>query len=428
MRIAFIVKRFPCLSETFVLNQITGLIDLGHEVDIFADRADNNSKMHEDVTKYRLLDRVIYPLNINHPLPKQKILRILKGLSLTLQYLPKRPKAVLRSLNPFKYGMNVASFYYLFMIVPFLDKMPYDIIHCHFGQSGNKAVFLRELGAIDGKLITTFHGFDITTYLRTNGNHVYDNLFKKGDLFLPISNCWKEKLIGMGCPENKIVVHRMGIDVQKFAIAQHKIPGNKTVRILTVARLVEKKGVRYGIQAFAKTLKKYPYVEYMIAGDGPLKGELADLIKQLSISKNVKLLGWKDQEEILLLLNRADILLAPSVTSEDGNQEGIPVVIMEALARGIPVISTYHSGIPELVDDGVSGFLVPERDADSLSDRLTYLLDHPEVWPKMGEEGRNKVEKNYNINILNNQLVNLFRGLLDGNARNSPKINSKLET
>ena len=296
MKIAFIVTEFPSLSQTFVLNQITGLIDLGHEVDIFADDAGKNSKIHEDVKKYKLL----YHTRIYSTIPKNKILRIFKGLIYILKYIHRRPLVVLRSLNIFKYGKNAAFFRYLFLIIPFLDKTPYDIIHCHFGPCGNHALFLRELGAISGKIITTFHGFDIARDIKAKGNHVYKDLFKKGDLFLPISMCWKEKLISLGCPEDKIVLHRMGIDVHKFRFSRHKIRDDNKIKIVTVARLVEKKGVRYGIQAVAKLLKAYPNIEYIIAGDGPLKADLLSLIKQLDINKNVKLLGWKEQEEISL--------------------------------------------------------------------------------------------------------------------------------
>jgi colanic acid/amylovoran biosynthesis glycosyltransferase len=132
----------------------------------------------------------------------------------------------------------------------------------------------------------------------------------------------------------------------------------------------------------------------------------------LNIRDRVKLLGWKRQEEVVALLSGADILLAPSVTGADGDQEGIPVVLMEALAQGVPVLSTYHSGIPELVQDGQSGFLVPERDVAALADKLGYLVQHPECWPELGRAGRRYVETYYDINKLNDQLVDLYRRLL----------------
>lgn len=411
MKVAFIVPEFPSLSQTFVLNQITGLIDRGIEVDIFANVARGGSKIHEDVRKYNLLDRTCYHRKI---IPKNKFFRLMKGVNYVVKYIPERAIPVLKSLNIFKYGRKAASFNLLFQIIPFLDKGPYDIIHCHFGPCGNLGVLLKEVGAIRGKVITAFHGYDLSSYIEKNGNRIYEKVFEKGDLFLPISRRWKGELIKLGCRKEKILVHRMGIDVGRFGFLQRKVRKDGKISILTVARLVEKKGVRYGIQAVAKVLKHYPHLEYRIAGDGPLKKDLIGLINKLNINKNVELLGWKEQPEISDLMSHADILLAPSITSKNGDQEGIPVVLMEALAQGLPVISTQHSGIPELVQNEKSGFLVPEHDIQALADKIEYLIEHPERWPDIGREGRKYVEKNFDINKLNDRLVQLYQLLLDG--------------
>jgi colanic acid/amylovoran biosynthesis glycosyltransferase len=336
----------------------------------------------------------------------------MKGVNYVANYMPKGPLVVLRSLNIFKYGRKAASFNLFFQTIPFVDKGPYDIIHCHFGPSGNLAVFLKEVGAIRGKVITTFHGYDLSSYIGKNGNRVYEKLFKKGDLFLPISKRWKKKLINLGCPKEKILVHRMGIDVGRLGFLQRKIRKNGKINILSVARLVEKKGVHYGIEAVSKVVKRYPFVQYEIAGDGPLKRDLVGLIDKLDINENVKLLGWKQQNEISELMGHADILLAPSVTGKGGDQEGIPVVLMEAMARGLPVISTYHSGIPELVQDGVSGFLLRERDVDGLTEKLEHLITHPEMRDQVAAEGRKYVEENYNIDKLNDRLVEIYKETL----------------
>jgi colanic acid/amylovoran biosynthesis glycosyltransferase len=251
-------------------------------------------------------------------------------------------------------------------------------------------------------------------YIMRRGDDAYDYLFETGDLLLPISNRWKDELIRLGCEEQKIVVHRMGIDTSRFLFSPRRPRGDGKVRLLTVARLVEKKGVEYGVRAVAEVLKKYPQVEYEIAGDGPLMNDIKSLIEKLNISDRIKLLGWQRQEEIVEFMKEANILLAPSVCSKDGDWEGIPVVLMEALAQGLPVLSTQHSGIPELVQDGQSGFLVPERDVDALAEKLTYLIEHPEIWPEMGWSGRDYVERHYDINKLNDQLVRLYQRVLDG--------------
>ena len=412
MRIAFFVTRFPSLSQTFVLNQITGLMDLGHEVDILADRAGNESKIHQDVREYNLLDRTFYYGNFFESTPKRIFPRVSKGLRWIGKYIWERPLPVLRSLNVLKYGRDAAYFRLLFRIIPFLDKGPYDIIHCHFGPCGNLGVLLKDLGAIRGKVVTTFHGYDLSSYIKQKGNRIYEKLVERGDLFLPISTLWRNELIKLGCAQEKTVVHRMGIDIGRFGFSPRKVRKDGKISILTVARLIEKKGVQYGIQAVAKVLKHYPDVEYKIAGDGPLKRDLIDLINKLKVNENVKLLGWKQRDEISELMGHADILLAPSVTDKNGDQEGIPVVLMEALALGMPVISTYHSGIPELVQDGKSGFLVDERDVDGFAEKIGYLIKHPDIWEEMGLKGRESVQRNHDINKLNDRLVELYREVL----------------
>lgn len=415
MKIAFIVTKFPSLSQTFVLNQITGLLERGHDVAIYARCPGDYPVMHADVEKYNLLDRTIYYKTVPQTIPENKFLRLTKTIGLIITNLHEKPLPLIRSLNVFKFGKKAVSCQAVSKTIMFLDKMDeYDIVHCHFGSNGNLGAWLKDIGAITGKVITTFHGSDISKRIKKKGDKEYNHLFEVGDLFLPISERWKNELTKLGCREEKIVVHRMGIDTSKFPFSPRKMRNDGQVQLLTVARLVEKKGVEYGVRTVARVLKKYPQIEYKIAGDGPLMNDIKSLIEELNINDKVRLLGWQRQEEIVELIKEADILLAPSVTSEDGDQEGIPVVLMEALAQGLPVLSTQHSGIPELVQDGESGFLVPERDVDALAERLEYLIRHPEIWPEMGRVGRDYVERYYDINKLNDQLVELYQRLLDG--------------
>lgn len=420
MRIAFIVSGFPNLSQTFVLNQITGLLDRGHEVGIFASMPGDPPSIHADVEKYHLLNRTRYYGPIYQIMPKNKLWRLLKAMWLLATSLHKMPKPLLKALDWRRFGTEARSLGTFYRTIAFLEQgiQDYDIVHCHFGPNGSLGALLKEVGATRGKLITVFHGFDLTQYVRNEGPHGYESLFEIGDLFLPISERWREELMRLGCDPQKIVVHRMGVDTGKFLSAPHQPAANGQVQLLTIARLVEKKGVEYGIQAVASVLKRYPHLSYRIAGDGPLRSDLQRLIDRLDTGEKVKLLGWKPHDEIVNLFREADILLAPSVTAADGDQEGIPVVLMEALAQGLPVLSTYHSGIPELVQDGESGFLVPERDVDALAERLEYLVRHPELWPEMGKAGRGYVERHYDINTLNDQLVRLYQRLLDGEPHN----------
>jgi colanic acid/amylovoran biosynthesis glycosyltransferase len=406
MRIAFIVGAFPTLSETFILNQITGLIDRGHVVDIYASQRGDLSKVHKAVIKYELLEKTRYIPQI----PKNYFRRLIKAIGLVLLNFYKKPVVFFNSINVFKYGKKATSLRSLYRIIPFLNAPSYDIIQCHFGPAGLLGIRLRELGALQGKVITTFHGYDISKSLHLQGNR-YKELFEKGDLFLPISKTWKKKLISLGCPENKTLVHHMGIKPESFATKHRQMNHSKRVTILSIARLSEKKGLEYGIRAIAHLKDKGVNVIYRIIGEGPLRDDLEALVKELSLQDVVELQGSKNTEDIKYLLEEADIFSAPSVTASNGSQEGIPVAIMEAMATGLPVVSTIHSGIPELVKDGISGFLVPERDVGALAERLGFLIEHSELWPKFGKAGRKYVEENFNIDRLNDQLVKIYQGV-----------------
>jgi colanic acid/amylovoran biosynthesis glycosyltransferase len=411
MKVAFIVEQFPSLSETFILNQITGLLDRGHEVDIYAEYPANSSKVHPDVGKYNLLERTYYAVYTS--IPTNRFLRVLKTLGLLFTNSHKSPVFLLRAVNVSSYRKEAGSALNLLcLLIPLLPKRPsYDIIHCHFGMNGRKGAVLRESGAIQGKLIVSYYGMDISYYIEAFGDDIYKPLLDKGDLFFSISEVMKRQLIELGCDEKKIILHRIGMDCRRFLFSSRRLNADGQVRLVTIARLVEKKGVEYAIRAVAKLANVNQNIEYNIIGDGPLREDLQRLIQELDVCDMVKLLGWKQQKEIVEILDNSHILLAPSVTGKNGDQEGTPVAIMEAMAMGLPVLSTQHSGIPELIKNGVSGFLVPERDVDALAEKLNDLIKHPEVWPQMGRSGRLHVEEHHDINKLNDQLVEIYQQL-----------------
>ena len=414
MRIAFVVDQFPALSQTFVLRQITGLLDRGHEVDLFAYSAGKDPVRHPDVERYGLLRHTYYLTECAclEPPPLRLIMRI--GLIFTKFH--KDPTVVLNTLNVAKFGKGALLLQVLCQVTPFLGKGPYDIVHCQFGNLGALGLLLKDTGLFHGKLITSFRGYDISSYVKSYGNDVYSDLFRLGDLFLCVSEHIKQKLIRLGCDEQKVVVHRSGVDTKNYRLRPRIARLNEPVRILTVARLNEKKGVEYGIRAVAQVLGKCGRIEYTIAGDGPLKEKLQALIGELEIGHCVRLVGWKSQDEIAALLENSHILLAPSVTSDLGDEEGIPGVIMEGFARGLPVVSTCHAGIGEVVTDGKSGFLVPERDVHALAEKIEELLEDPELRFRMGRTGLGFVQEQFDINKLNDRLIEIYENVLNGNS------------
>jgi colanic acid/amylovoran biosynthesis glycosyltransferase len=418
MKIAFLVWRFPILSEAFILNQITGLIDRGHEVRIYALNGlpENLSKVHPVIEEYHLLERTYYPPTR----PDNYLWRVLKAIGLLFANLDKGSLSCLQLLNVFKYDWQVTSLKWLYRAIPLLQDRSYDIIHCQFGTLGNMGLVFRQTGLLQGKLITTFRGIDISSYVREQGDGVYEQLFQEGDFFLANCEFFRNRAIALGCHPEKIVVHGSGIDCSKFTFTPRYLPNDKRVRIATTGRLVEKKGIEYAIHAIAKLSCSHQNLEYNIIGDGPLKEHFQKLIAELNIGHIVNLVGWKQQQEIIEILNNSQIFIAPSITAADGNQDAPVNTLKEAMAMGLPVISTFHGGIPELVQDGISGFLVPERDADAIAEKLDYLISHPEIWEKMGRAGRARVEEKYDMNKLNNELVEIYQQLL--NSKSTPQF------
>lgn len=405
MRVAFFVSEFPSLSETFILSQIVGLIDGGHSVKIYARNAQKVLKVHPLVEQYNLLDVVYY-----HPfIPRNYFSRALKGFLLFCRAFVKVPTIALKTLNIKKYGKHASSLKLLYRTFPLLDHdAEYDILMCHFGEMGLQVLDIKEVSNLSGKLCVAFHGFDLSAYIQKHGEAIYQKLFQEADLMLPISDFWKKRLIELGCEPKKIKIHRMGIDVDRFTFQPRTIEDNEPIQLVSIARLVEKKGLEYGIRALQEVIPVHPSIKYTIVGSGPLMPQLAALVESLALEDIVELVGWRQQDEVIGLLDKAHIMLAPSVTSRSGDMEGIPVVIMEAMAMGIPVISTWHSGIPELIESGESGYLVPERDTLQLAKSTGMLIGHPEDWACIGKAGRTVVEENFNNARLVNQLIAIF--------------------
>lgn len=416
MKVAYVVGSFPVASETFVASQILGVEKCGHEVTIYAsDPPEKNISAHVEIGGLARRMHPIFP-------PRNYVTRLFKVLGLVVRYGWRAPRVVVRALNVFKHGRLAASLWLLHAVLTLvrIGERKYDIVHAQFGPFGLYALKLIRVGALDGVLVTSFRGFDATKELHADPER-YSELFHRGRFFLPVSESLARKLVKAGCEPSKIRVLHSGIDCAKFKYIEPRRTEGQPTRIVTVGRLVEKKGVRYALEAVARVIASGRVVVYDILGDGPLANELEHHIERLGISTHVRLLGWKSHREILAILEASHILVAPSVTAGDGDEEGIPNVIKEAMAVGLPVVSTVHAGIPELVVDGESGFLVPECSVDDLAERITYLCDHPEIWPQMSRAARRKVETEFDIGKLSEDLVALYAASIQQHGTHAPQ-------
>ncbi|MTT31851.1 glycosyltransferase [Terrilactibacillus sp. BCM23-1] len=403
MNILYVVGEFPKLSQTFILNQITGLIDAGHHVTVLAKKSESNYKIHEDVSNYHLLDHVIYYDENGRDNKFSKGMTFVKSLfSFSYSQLLHKKHPTHLSWKALLSSPNLILLYNRLKKQPLLDM---DIVHAHFGPNGLLAHKLIQMGLISGRLFTTFHGYDMLRYIRQKGDDVYKDLFQSKAVLLPISNFWKSKLEGMGANPTRTIVHHMGIDVDKFEYLPIKM--NQDIKIISIARFVEKKGLSYGIQAVSNLIKKGYNITYSIIGGGPLEKELRSIISNKGLEDHIQLLGWKTQDQVIEIMKESHVVLLPSVTSHDGDMEGIPVILMEAMAMGKIVVSTYHSGIPELIKHGVNGYLVEEKNAKELVDTLKNIFDM-EDHSSIIEQARETVSRQFNICELNKQLIDTF--------------------
>jgi len=406
MRIAYVVGAFPSLSETFVLDQITGLLDRGHEVDVFAERPAVPGAHRETVARYRLQERVSYRPAFGR--------RELRQLTPLLTAGPARWSLVARSLRAragrsLRASLRVAS-----AAAAHGSAGPYDVIHAHFGPMGLLALDLRDTGVFTGPLVTTFHGVDMSQFVASHGRNVYRRLFERGELFLPVSQHWADRLVELGCPRGAIRVHRMGIHLSP-ATERAEPDASRPLRLISVARLVEKKGIDVALRALADLAREGIAFHYRVVGDGPLREKLVSLAGELGLGARVVFEGALPRSAVLERMANSDLLLAPSITATSGDQEGIPVSLMEAMAHGLPVVSTHHSGIPELVEDGVAGVLVPEGDVVALALALRQLVagDRKRL-VEMGRVGRRAVEEAHDLARLNDELERLLRCVAAG--------------
>jgi glycosyltransferase involved in cell wall biosynthesis len=279
------------------------------------------------------------------------------------------------------------------------DRRPV-LIHAHFGVEGVYALpVARRLGI---PLVTTFHGFDATlstvSLLRSPAWANYPlfrgQLARRGDLFLCASSFIRDRVLAMGFPEARTRVHYIGVDC---AAIRPRAPAEETRSILHVARLVEVKGTRHLIGAFARLAGRFPDVELTIVGDGPLNSSLQALAGSLGVGDRVHFLGARPYPDVLGLMRKAAMLVLPSVRAGDGRVEGLGMVLLEAAATGVPTIGSRIGGIPEGVIDGETGFLAPERDEAVLAERMATLLDNRELRLTMGARARALVEDRFDL-------------------------------
>jgi colanic acid/amylovoran biosynthesis glycosyltransferase len=404
LKIAYLVGAFPSPSETFVVSQIAGVAKRGHTVDIYTTEEAASMQIPVAIIGSGLLQR-------RHRLVPGagRVVALLKIAVLLMAYSWRQPAILWRTLRAIEHDGAAGALRLLYAVLTLIRLgMPrYDVIHAQFGPYGVLAMRLVQIGVLAGPIVTSVRGYDAGQDLPAR-LPLYRELFQAGALFLPVSRALAARLIDAGCDADKVRVHHSGIAYRGWHYREREPKPDEPIRLLTVARLVEKKGVAYALQAVTRVIAAGRKLSYVIVGGGPLYAELRALVRNLNIEAHVRLVGAQPHDEVRRLLDASHVLIAPSITAANGDVEGIPNAVKEAMAAGLPVIGTVHGGIPELIEDGVSGLLVPERDAEALARALLALMDRPERWAAMTRAARRKVDGEFNIDLLTDELVDNY--------------------
>jgi len=313
-----------------------------------------------------------------------------------------------------------------------------QLLHVHFGTDAWYFMKLKKLANIP--MVVSFYGYDAYKFPKMFfgiGKILLKQVFKVADAIIVPSLHMKEHLVGLGCDVSKIqvipwgtepITHPKSFDgtsnselithderYMKRNIEHeiHSIRHTGSVRFISLGRMVEKKGQIYLLEAFKRVLDSGVNAELTIIGQGPLRNKLVGAIDKFGISAKVNLIDKLLNSEVMQVLMSHNIYVQPSVVSRNGDQEGIPTAIMEAFACELPIIATKHAGIPEIVENNVSGILVPERDSEKLAEAMIKLAKDTELCKQFGVNGKKIVNEKYNVNKQNKKLCELYEREID---------------
>lgn len=281
-----------------------------------------------------------------------------------------------------------------------------SLLHAHFASGGLSAIALAR--ALDLPLLVTLHGADITVrrddaHIRRLANHV--------DQFICVSHFIRDRALAAGLPASKLLVHYIGVDLEQFRNLTSASPEGG---VLFVGRLVQKKGCETLIRAMQIVQQSAPQRELTIIGDGPLRPALESLSRELGV--RCSFAGSQPSLVVREHLSRARVFCAPSEQAADGDSEGLGIVFAEAQAMGVPVVSTLHGGIPEVVANGSTGILVPERQPRALAEALLLLLSNDDLWNNLRRNAPIHIQRSFDLVAQTAKLEQIYAELISRRA------------
>ena len=421
MTIAYVLKMYPRFSETFILNEILELERQGVDVRIYSLRKPDDGRFHANLARVRA--PVIYlPEN-----PWSEMRRVSAAHRALAKANPRRYGQVL--LNALSRRRSAALKHFLNAVVMtnHLRAQPVEHLHAHFATSATRvAMFAHLLTGIPYSF--TAHAKDI--YLDTVDKDLLRDKMREAQFVVTVSEFNRAYLAQMAAEPGRTTLGRLlsreavaippgrirrlynGIDLEQFGVGRDAAPQpGREPLILTVGRLVEKKGLADLVTACALLRDRGVAFRCEIIGKGPNEAALRKQIAENSLACCVELVGPKPQDEVVAAYRRTAVFALPCVVGADGNRDGLPTVLLEALAVGIPVVSTDVTGIPEIIDDGISGLLTPQHDPEALAGALASLLADPSLREQMGRAARAKAEREFD---LHKNVAALHRWLCEG--------------
>lgn len=398
LKVAYVMSRFPKLTETFVLYEMLAVEEQGVDVELYPLLREREPILHPDAIP--LCERAHFQPFLSWPILRSQLIYLRRSPRTYLATLWRLLRGTWGSLNFFTGAL--AIFPKSAHAARLMAADGVDHVHCHFSNHPAVAGFvIRRLTGIPFSF--TAHGSDLHVDRRMLCAKVAEAAF-----VVPVSDYNRELIIeecGPGARGKLAVIH-CGVDTQFFRPAETNV--ESPFSIVCVGKLHEVKGQTYLVEACRLLAEAGVDLVCTLIGDGPDRRALTQQIANSGLEGRVTILGERDRLQIAALLETAHVLAAPSVPTRSGKREGIPVVLMEAMSAGLPVVASRLSGIPELVADGVSGLLVPPRDAAGLADALRRLHDDPSLRWALGGNGRETVIREFDVRKNAAELVRRF--------------------
>ncbi|PAE96540.1 glycosyltransferase [Shouchella clausii] len=404
-KILYIVSVFPSTSATFVLNEMLALKREGYEIEIVSLRTPKDEVLQSGVENF--VDNIIYVPHV-----KNSSMDKLKLAYTNLMYLFSNPVKYTKLLfNSIQHrSLNqIYDFLRAAYVASVMGEVKVDHVHAQFAHAPTSIAYYLKI--LTGKKYSfTCHAVDI--FVPKNASMLEEKV-KHAEFVATISNYnvkYIENKLRNKSLSNKIRVIRCGIDLNNFKRDREK-KERKIVNIFSVGRFVEKKGFSYLVEALKLVSDNGFSYNCNIIGEGPLFNDIKDKIKKTGLENNINLLGKADSITVKRYLQDADIFVLPCVTAQNGDMDGIPVSLMEAMAYEVPVISTSISGIPELVKHKVNGLIVKEKNSTELAEAIQSLILEQDSRILYGKEGRKYISTEFRLDRNTKKLVCLFNSI-----------------